>query len=58
MNKTELQKETVTQNEQQSGVLNHTEILLNIEIHLKSIADSLNKITENGIDVFQKSWRG
>lgn len=48
---------TATSDEQQLKNFDNTVILLNIETHLKSIADSLNKITENGIDIFQKSWR-
>lgn len=50
-------KETTIQNEQQLNRTDSTKILLNIETHLKSIADSLNKITENGLEIFEKSWR-
>ena len=56
MNEIELQKETAIHNEQQSNELNNTKILLNIETHLKSIADSLSIITEKGIDIYKRTW--
>lgn len=48
---------TATINDTQFIDVDNTKILSNIEKHLNSIAESLNKISENGLDCFQKSWR-
>jgi hypothetical protein len=50
-------KETAIHSEQQLEKFDDSKILSDIETHLKSIADSLNKITENGLEIFEKSWR-
>lgn len=52
----DLNAETAVYGKQQLNEINNVQILLNIESHLKSIADSLDKITENGIDIYKKNW--
>ena len=52
-----INNKAATQNEQQLGQLNLIKVLLDIETQLKSIADNLNQINENGLDIFKKSWR-
>lgn len=47
-------KETATQDEQQLTLIHISQNLLSITLILKSIADSLNKIAERGIDTFSR----
>jgi len=47
-------KETAIQDEQQLKEINTIQTLSNIELHLKSIADSLDKIAEKGLDTFSR----
>ena len=46
-------QETAIHSEQQSNEINNTLILSNIESYLKSIADSLDKISKYGIETYQ-----
>lgn len=49
-------KKTAIQDEQQLNELDNTKTLLNIESHLKSIANSLDKICKYGIATYTSNW--
>lgn len=53
---TDQNNETAIDNEQQLTLIHICQNLLSINMNLKSIATSLDKIAERGIDIYKKSW--